>query len=317
MHPNFIHAGVPKAASATLEGLFRAHPDIFVPRAKETNFFSRDSDFRKGITWYLERYYSSTGDASVIADLSVGYSTGLAVEAPKRIYECLGSEIKLLFVFRHPVERAYSQYRMASNKGQIDRLSFRDSIERALSVGKEFDIRIINRIQEGSYYSSVKDMDIYRYCMYIAPGLYFSILESFLEYFDKTNVCILLTEDLAQDFQKQANRVFNFLGINTIDVSDLPRRNESQTLRFPLVRRAFNVLMKSPETRSIAYRLLRLQTGQNLKRLLFRWNYSPATSTSNLEGSTAGVLNQFYGDEITALGQHLDGRDLSFWKERY
>ena len=116
MLPNFIHAGVPKAASATFEAILKAHPSIYTTRAKELDFFSNNINFNKGLAWYEKTFFSDTGNATVVSDLSICYTTGLAVDVPRRIYDSLGSDIRILFILRNPIDRAYSQYLMILHK---------------------------------------------------------------------------------------------------------------------------------------------------------------------------------------------------------
>ena len=51
VYPTFLYIGAPKAGSSWLYEILREHPEVFVPTAKDTQFF--DYYFDKGFDWYL------------------------------------------------------------------------------------------------------------------------------------------------------------------------------------------------------------------------------------------------------------------------
>ena len=316
MLPNFIHAGVPKAASATLELIFKNHPEIYTSREKELNFFNNTAEYAKGIDWYENRFFEDTGNFPIVSDRSVGYSTGLARDVPKRILETLGDNVKFLFVLRHPVDRAYSQYCMARYKGQVDRLPFDESINRALSIRNEITNIDIDRVQTGTYYSNRRDLDIFRYCLYLHTGFYSRTLTNFSEYFDSGNILVLFVDDLARDQQAAANRVFDFLGVRQINVSGIERRNESQTLRHPIVKRIANGLYRFKSVRHVLSSSVSAEARRKLKRFFLSRNYAKNTSLPLPDLETQIKLQSFYYSDIERT-QQITGRDLSDWLTKY
>lgn len=102
--PNFILAGAPKAGTSSLWGYIRQHPDIFTAPDKEVFFF--DFNWEKGLAWYEERFADYAGQ-SAIGEATVWYMRWPSV--PERLSSVLPN-VKLLFLLRNPVDRAYSNW---------------------------------------------------------------------------------------------------------------------------------------------------------------------------------------------------------------
>lgn len=316
MLPNFIHAGVPKAASGTFELIFRTHPEIFTTRAKEVNFFNNDHHYERGLKWYEDTYYSQASGQPVVCDLSIGYATGLGVDVPERVLESLGPEVKFLFILRHPADRAYSQYAMARYKGQIDTLPFPKAVERAMAMEGRFDRADVARVQAGSYHAGKRDLDIFRYCLYLHPGKFHTIISRYVELFGRERVLILFSDDIEADIQGEANKLFDFLGVARMPITGDTRRNESQTLKYPAVRRLANRLYALGLVRDILDRRLPPQTRSNLKRSFLARTYEKNASLPKAEPQALAALQAYYLAEIEKISA-LTGKDLSAWMMKY
>src|SRR5712691_2708219 len=105
--PDFLVLGVPRSATTWLYTALSSHPDIYLPRTKEQEFFG-DYNFHLGSNWYLSHFAGRAGQ-SVAGDVSVGYFH--SPEAPAQVAEMLGVDgVKLIVVLREPIERARSYY---------------------------------------------------------------------------------------------------------------------------------------------------------------------------------------------------------------
>ncbi|MFW6009458.1 MAG: sulfotransferase domain-containing protein [archaeon] len=128
--PNFICPGAQKAATTSLYNILKLHPDVFLPDIKEPQFFAVDKKYKNGLEWYEKKYYSNVSEEKIIGDISTGY---MAIEhSAERIANDLGTNIKIIFLLRNPVDRAYSHYWMEKNKYfEVE------SFERALELEEE------------------------------------------------------------------------------------------------------------------------------------------------------------------------------------
>lgn len=317
MLPNFIHAGVPKSGSMTIQLLLAHHPKVYLPKAKEQNFFSNDARYKRGPEWYEKTFYEDTGDATIVGDLSIGYASGLSVDVPERIVQCLGRNVKILFTVRNPVDRAYSNYCMAHYKGRFDRLSFHDSIRRALAAEDQYDKQRVRQLQSGSYYRDPEDLDVYRYAVYVRTGLYATILKEYQSQFGKDNIHVILLDELAKDAEACMEGLFSFLGIGSAGCIPYGiRANESTALRFPVLKDIANIAYRSTAVRTFLNEVMSIKVRGRLKRLVFSRNYVKNESRGSIDPPSARLLQDYYRNDIHELSQMI-GRDVSGWSHRY
>src|SRR4030095_2848410 len=129
-------------------------------------------------------------------------------KSAQRIFETLGKNVKLIFIFRNPVARAYSHYLMSQRKG-FEALLF----EEAIAKEKE---RLKNEPEKKYNFS------------YLSRGFYCEQVNRFLKLFPKENMLFLVFED---DFIKNRKSTFDniqeFLGVKKAALDLEIRSNES------------------------------------------------------------------------------------------
>jgi len=104
--PDFLIIGAPRAGTTALFRALEAHPQVFVSRRKELNFFSaRDFD-ESGIVGY-SKHFAAAADGQIAGEASPVYMSSL--EAPARMGAVV-PDAKLIAILRHPVDRAWSHY---------------------------------------------------------------------------------------------------------------------------------------------------------------------------------------------------------------
>jgi hypothetical protein len=123
--PDFICAGAQKSGTTWLYAQVSRHPQVFM-REKELNYFYRDLP----LSWYSEKFIDATEEQRC-GDISPNYAAfvGLA----ERIFAACPSSL-LLHLLRNPVERAFSQWKMARYLGNISReipfiVAFRENLQ--------------------------------------------------------------------------------------------------------------------------------------------------------------------------------------------
>ena len=107
--PDFIIIGAAKSGTTSLYKYLCRHPQIFMCTPKEPDFFSIDANYFKGIDWYYS-LFNEASPTQVCGEASTTYSRWHQhPKAAERIYQSLG-QVKLIYIMRHPVDRAYSFY---------------------------------------------------------------------------------------------------------------------------------------------------------------------------------------------------------------
>lgn len=106
--PTFLGIGAQKAGTTWLYGMLRRHPDIGMPEQKELHFWDRHEPDAAAVSGYLDSFAGLRGRAR--GEITPSYAI-LPAERIAAVRRHL-PELRLLFVMRNPVERAWSQARM-------------------------------------------------------------------------------------------------------------------------------------------------------------------------------------------------------------
>ncbi len=107
--PNFIIVGCQKSGTTWTHMALAKHPDVFTSNPKELHFFNRQQHrLQSGFDEYLSHFEGAT--EKVIMESTPGYFQGVLpkTDPAQNIQDFLGDQVKLLVIFRNPVERAVS-----------------------------------------------------------------------------------------------------------------------------------------------------------------------------------------------------------------
>jgi hypothetical protein len=120
--PTFVIGGAPKSGTTALWGMLREHPDVFMTAFKEPHFFTREvsepapgvrivgrprpDSYARGMDWYESLFEGGEGRAAR-GEASTHYLC--ARDAPE-LMERHVPGLRIIFVLRQPVDRAYSHY---------------------------------------------------------------------------------------------------------------------------------------------------------------------------------------------------------------
>lgn len=94
--PTFLFIGTAKSGSTWVYDAMRGHPDVFIPVAKDLQFF--DYHYHLGLDWYL-RHFENAGSALALGELSHDYYQ--SKDAARRIRMDLPG-CKLICCLREP-----------------------------------------------------------------------------------------------------------------------------------------------------------------------------------------------------------------------
>lgn len=286
--PGFLFVGAPKCGTASLFEILDQHPDIFLAMVKEVHFFDDDRRYERGLAWYSEQFRGRKREQAV-GEITPEYM--FYDHVPKRIYDDLGSEVKLIFIFRNPVDRAYSEYLHNHRKGMLDV----DSFEEALQL--EF------RSPELPFFEK-------RYFSFISKGLYAKYVERFLEYFPRENLLFLVfEEDFVADRQETINRIQDFVGVRRFALDLDVRRNKTVIPKYKAIYRfVYSAGFRRWVRRMIPFAKLRKRTKWLLNELLRSRQDAPPVSGALRQE----MLERYFLADIHKLEMILN-RDLSLW----
>ena len=202
MKPDFIIGGVMKSGTTFLTNLLINHPKVhIIKRDMDLAFFDDDRIYKKGEKWYqsLFKDYSELEDDAIVGQTSAdcAFNPGSAERIMK-----YNPSTKLIFVLRHPIERAYSlywhQYGMAREHHRFEE-----------AISKESQ-RINKSYQKFKHYS------------YLERSKYKQQFEEIYKHIPREQLLILDFESLTKETKATVNIVLKYLGVSSIkDVEDL------------------------------------------------------------------------------------------------
>ena len=117
--PSFIIIGAMKAGTTSLADYLRGHPDVYLPRVKELNFFVdqvtdpedvRVRNWHRGVAWYARQFRDGT-DRRMRGEASPNYTKMSTAPGTAARMASVIPEAKLIYLVRDPVERIASHHR--------------------------------------------------------------------------------------------------------------------------------------------------------------------------------------------------------------
>ena len=309
-YPDFFIVGHAKSGTTALYEMLRRHPGIFMPSAKEPQFFARnlpaaDGEPPRGLfeqtgqeTESLEDYLSLFSPARADELVGEGSTFYLFSEAaPSRIAEAQ-PQARIIAILREPASFLRSLHlQMIQNQVETER-----DLRRALAL--EDARRDGREIPRGAHWP--------RALMYTDRVRYVEQLRRYRAVFPAEQMLVLIYDDFLRDNKGTLRRVLRFLGVDdehqlepvsanpTVGVRSLRLAATWRTLRTgrgPVpraARRTIKTLTSSRLRREVLYPLRR--------RVVF------AEAPPVDEELMAELRGRFKG-EVIALGEYL-GRDL-------
>ncbi len=215
--PNFIVIGVGRGGTTSLFHYLGQHNCITKSAYDEIGFF--DDNFHLGLNWYRSMFPTKNHKENIIKKYGKFLTfevTPWYIRRPwiaNRIKDVLG-EIKIIAVLRNPVDRTYSHYNLAVRDktvlGSFEEVIEKDmkELEKSKSIQKNDDY-FNNTVQKS----------------FLARSFYAEQLENWFDVFDKKNILIISSENLAEKTQETMNSIFDFLNIENQVIPDLQKIN--------------------------------------------------------------------------------------------
>jgi hypothetical protein len=107
-----------KCATSTLATQLAAQDGIFISNPKEPNFFSDDTIFNQGTDWYAS-LFEDAAPSDIVGEASTHYTKLPTHTKTIERFCSLLSDVKLVYVMRHPIDRLVSQYMHEWTQGVV------------------------------------------------------------------------------------------------------------------------------------------------------------------------------------------------------
>jgi hypothetical protein len=178
--PNLIVIGAQKCGTTSLHYYLGLHPEIFMSREKELDYFVEEFNWGKGIDWYRSHFRANAG---ILGESSTGYSHFPVFRGvPERMHATV-PEAKLIYVVRDPIERIRSSYLHSWASGEENR----------------------------PLTEALEDLES---SPYVSRSMYYRQVEQYLPYFPDSRILIISAEALLRDRLKTLQKVYSFLNVD-------------------------------------------------------------------------------------------------------
>ena len=227
--PNFVILGAAKAGTTSLYRYLQQHPQIYLPRIKEPNFFAYGETtfdrqgpgaeiIRRNAIMTLEQYaqlFAGVTQETAIGEASV---TNLWPRACTRI-KYYTPDAKLIVVLRQPADRAYSHFLH----------------HRRLGLEPQADFAAVLADEPNRLCQKWPLSFCYRHMSHYAADL-----QNYLRHFPREQLRIYLYEEFVAQPHQLLQEIFGFLGVDATFVPDLTVRYN--VARLPRHQWLFNFL---------------------------------------------------------------------------
>ena len=192
--PDFILIGAMKCGTSTLATQLGLQKGIFMTTPKEPNFFSDDAIYAHGPEWY-EALFKAAAPHQLKGEASTHYTKLPTYPATLERMLRMLPDLKLVYMIRHPVNRAVSHYMHEWSEGHM-------SSDAAQAFEQASEI-----------------IDYGRYGMQIAP---------FVQAYGADRIHLTSLEQITMDPAGEFARITDFLGASgSAWIEDLPAQNIS------------------------------------------------------------------------------------------
>lgn len=276
MLPNFLVIGTMKGGTTSLHSYLSAHPDVFMPQAKELHYFVAEKNLSRGLGWY-ERQFRPAGNAVAVGEASPDYSKyPIHRGVPERIATLIPG-VRLIYVIRNPLERIRSHYLHDVARGRERR-----PIDEAVPGNEHF----------------------------LAPSRYALQIEAYLEHFPREQLLLVTSDALRDDRQTTMRSVHEFIGVT----SDWSTPGQDRELNTAAGKTTPGVLLRAARHVPGATQL-RLRAPRQVMAVeqLLRTSKRPVdTAASTMSEELERELLRELAPDLTRLRSHMDP-DFDAW----
>jgi len=224
---DFMIMGAMKSGTTALFTYLAVHPQIFIPSYKELHFFDTDRYFDKNINYKIYHdLFMHSHNGQLLGD---GTHTHMYQQECIPRIKNYNPDVKMIFILRNPVERAYSHYNLSLRKEKED-LDFL----KALELEKQRKSR--------------NPLPVYRtWYSYIEKGLYVNQIKYILNFFPLKQMHFIKTENLKLNFEDELKLLFDFLNIEKIKMLPFMLVNFQKYLPVPQGSKEFAIKQFKPD----------------------------------------------------------------------
>ena len=218
--PECFVIGVVRSGTTSLYHYLSQHPSIAPAAYDELGYF--DDNYHLGVNWYKSLFPTKFTKNRIIKkhgkfltyDVTPFYIYNPLVA--KRIFESF-PKAKIISNLRNPIDRAYSNYNDAVEMGDI-KIPFEEVVQIAMDEIDKNKSKLNNEAYiVDTYYENI-----------LARGFYADQLKIWFKKFQKNQLLMVPSEDLAQKTDQILTKIFEFLDLPYFKIKDLTKQNKRE-----------------------------------------------------------------------------------------
>ena len=218
--PQCFVIGVVRSGTTSLYHYLSQHPSIAPAAYDELGYF--DDNYHLGVNWYKSLFPTKFTRNKIIKkhgkfltyDVTPFYIYNPLVA--KRIFESF-PKAKIISNLRNPIDRAYSNYNDALEMGDI-KIPFDEVVQIAMDEIDKNKSKINNEAYiVDTFYENI-----------LARGFYADQLKIWFKKFQKNQLLMVQSEDLAQKTDQILTKIFEFLDLPYFKIKDLTKQNKRE-----------------------------------------------------------------------------------------
>jgi hypothetical protein len=297
---DFFCIGAQKAGTTLLHDILKQHPNICLPSDKEAHFFDVNELYELGLEYYTSLFENLSTD-NVVGNINPNLQ--IDNRSMERIIETFGNNIKIIFLLRNPVTRAYSHYLMSKKRG-FENLTFENALEHEQN-------RINNPIVHKGYYTQEMGHFERNHFAYIQRGLYSSTLKFLYQNFSEQNIKIIFFEEFIQNMEEVAKQVLDFLKVDNNVMLDFSlKSNPGQK---PKSFRLSRFLHTSSPTKRFLKNIIPKNVRVQVKNYISEKNYTTLSiDDKKLSIESYNFAKKYFEKDIQTTGKILNN-NMNLW----
>ena len=218
--PECFVIGVVRSGTTSLYHYLGQHPCIGPSAYDEIGYF--DENYHLGINWYKSLFPTKFTRDKIIKkhgkfltyDVTPFYIYNPLVT--RRIFESF-PQAKIISNLRNPIDRAYSNYIIMLQDGDTTK-TFEEMIQMAMDEIEKNKSKLNDEVYAAdTFYQNI-----------LARGFYADQLKIWFEKFQKKQILIIPSEDLALKPDQVLTKVFEFLDLPYFKIKDFTRQNKRE-----------------------------------------------------------------------------------------
>ena len=219
MKLDFVCVGAQKAGTTSLHDTLQLDSRIKLANNKEAHWFEIEERYSLGVDNFFEKFYGIDDFGSKIIGL-INPNLILKESALERLKEDF-PEVKIIYILRDPLERAWSHYQMTKARG-IEKLEFPEALK--VENDRIFDSQ--NWV-EPKYKTTEKGFFELNHYSYQLRSDYYEHLNLLQRIFKKENVLICDFNTLKKDSEQFLRKIYAHIGLEYRSL-DVKKSNETK-----------------------------------------------------------------------------------------